>query len=305
MTNTFSIQKFTTTVTAVAALALCVLKASAQEDNWQGRAISPVGNPIYFEDPRITTEVRPVFMQHWLPDTFHFNGGSVPLGGAVRVYALQLRYALTERLGLIATKDGYIEMKPDHILPHSHGWANLAAGLKYALVDDRKNQLLVTPGFTFEIPTGSTDVYQGRGSGEWNPFVSAEKGFGDFHLTGNLGFRIPNDFNKQTAQVHYSFQADYFANRYFIPFFVANAYTILSEGDNKLLGAVDLNTEMYDLINFGSTKAAGTTQLTVGGGFRSKLTKCLDFGIAYEAGVINPVGIFESRLTADFIWRFK
>ena len=59
-----------------------------------------------------------------------------------------------------------------------------------------------------------------------------------------------------------------------------------------------------DLINFGSTAAKGNTMLTIGGGFRSKLLECLEFGAAYEAGVIDPVGIFDSRVTMDFIWHF-
>jgi hypothetical protein len=108
-------------------------------------------------------------MQHWLPDTFKFSGGSVPLGGDVQVYAVQLRYALSDRLALIATKDGWIEMNPDHTLGSSDGWANLAAGLKYALVDNRDAQLLVTPGLTFEIPTGSDDVVQGEGKPKAEP----------------------------------------------------------------------------------------------------------------------------------------
>jgi hypothetical protein len=281
-----------------------VAGAADSTETWLDKTISPVSNPIYFEDPRITSEVRPIFMQHYLPETFHFQGGNVPLGGDVRVYALQLRYALTDRLGLIATKDGYIEFRPDHTLTHEYGWANLAAGLKYALVDNREKQLIVTPGFTFEIPTGNSDVMQGRGDGEWNLFVSAEKGFDNFHVTGNLGFRIPNNFDDQTAQAHYSLQLDYYVCQYFIPFFAANGYTMLSNGDHKLLGAVDLNTEMYDLINFGSTAARGHTQITVGGGFRSRLLPNLDLGVAYEAGVSNPEGIFDGRITADVIWRF-
>jgi hypothetical protein len=42
----------------------------------------------------------------------------------------------------------------------------------------------------------------------------------------------------------------------------------------------------------------------VGGGIRSKLTSKLDLGVAYEAGVTDPVGIFDSRVTVDMIWRF-
>jgi hypothetical protein len=44
--------------------------------------------------------------------------------------------------------------------------------------------------------------------------------------------------------------------------------------------------------------------MTIGGGVRSRIVKNVDVGIAYEAGVVNPVGIFESRITADVIWRF-
>ena len=86
-----------------------------------------------------------------------------------------------------------------------------------------------------------------------------------------------------------------------------NGYTIMTNGKNQAsqsLTAVPLNTEGYDLINFGSSQASGTTQLTIGGGLRSRMLKNLDVGVAYEAGVIDPVGIFDGRVTADVIWRF-
>ncbi len=295
------------TAVLTAALATSASAGNANTTNWLDNTISPVANPIYFEDPRVTSEVRPVYMYHWLPDTFHFSGGTVPLGGQVQVMAVQLRYALTEKLGLIATKDGYIEFQPHHTLGHEYGWGDLAAGLKYVLVDDQDNQAILTPGFTLTVPTGSPDVFQGHGSGEWNVFVSAEKGFDQLHFTGNAGFIIPNNFAQSTSQLHYSLQADYYLCQYFIPFAVANGYTILSNGNgqsSQSLQAVPLNTEGYDLINFGSADAAGTTQMTVGGGARSRILKNLDVGFAYEVGVVNPVGIFESRITADVIWRF-
>ena len=74
--------------------------------------------------------------------------------------------------------------------------------------------------------------------------------------------------------------------------------------DAVTVEGVPLNTELYDLINSGSTGAAGTTQFTIGGGLRSRLAKNLDLGVAYEAGIVDPVGIFGSRVTADVIWRF-
>ena len=286
-------------------LAPGAVTSRAQTDgDWKTHAIAPVANPLFFEDPRIQSEARPIFMVHDFPQTFQFQGGSAPLGGAVHVYAAELRYALTDRLGLIATKDGFIEMQPDHTLPHSHGWGDITAGLKYALIDDVAGEFILTPGLTLSVPTGSHSVYQGRGNGEWNVFVSAAKGWKDFHATANVGFRLPNDLDSQTAQAHYSLQLDYYVCQYFIPFVVANGYTVLTEGDNKLLGTVPLNTEMYDLINFGSTGAGGTTMVTAGGGFRTRLLKCLDVGFAYEVGVTNPKGIFEDRFTTDLSWRF-
>jgi hypothetical protein len=296
-----------TRATGAAALFLAAATASlhaADNPGWLDHTISPVANPIYFEDPKITSEVRPVYMYHMLPDTFGFAGGSVPLGGQVQVEAVQLRYALTDRLALIATKDGYISFQPDHTLAHHYGWGDLAAGLKYALVDDQDDALLISPGLTITIPTGSSDVWQGRGSGDENVFVSAEKGFGDFHVLGNAGAIIPNDFSANTAQLHYSLQLDYYVHQYFIPFVALNGYTILSDGNQKLLGSVPLNTEGYDLINFGSTQASGNTQLTIGGGFRTRVVKSVDLGVAYEGGIVDPNGIFGARVTADLIWRF-
>jgi hypothetical protein len=279
---------------------------SAASASWKDGLITPVANPIYFEDPRITSEVRPIFIQQWLADTVDFKQAQdVPLGGEVRVYALQLRYALTEKLALIATKDGYIEFKPEGALAgaHGYGWADLAAGLKYALVDDAESQMMLTPGFTITLPSGSHKVLQGDGSGEWNLFVSGAKGWNDLHLMGNLGFRIPNNWNQQTVQAHYSLQLDYRTCNWFIPFVCMNGYTVLTEGGDQLAG-LDYSTEMYDLINYGSTDAQGRSQVLLGFGFRSDLAKNISAGVAYDACVTGPKGIYDDRLTVDMILRF-
>jgi hypothetical protein len=296
----------TLAVALAAGLIITASIAPAAEPDWKAGLISPVANPIYFEDARITSEVRPIFLQHWLPRRFDILGGSVPLDGEVRVYALQIRYAITERLGFIATKDGYIEFQPKGVLANNHqyGWADLAAGFKYALVDDADKQLLITPGLTITIPTGDDEVFQGDGAGEWNLFVSVAKGLKDFHVLGNIGVRIPNDQDEQTTQLHYSLQLDYRVHDLFVPFVCLNGYTVLTAADDRLLGAVPLNTELYDLSNFGSTDAKGDTAIVLGAGFRSNLTKDLSIGVAYEAGTSTRQGIFDSRLTIDSIIRF-
>jgi hypothetical protein len=292
-------------VAALALAATATMARAADNPSWLDNTISPVGNPIYFEDPNITSEVRPIYMYHALPDQIDIAGGAhAPLGGKVQVEAVQLRYALNDRLAIIATKDGYISFQPNETLPHDYGFADLAAGLKYKLIDNQASQFVLTPGFTLTLPTGGHQVFQGRGSAEWNLFASAEKGFNNLHVTANAGLRLPDNLALQTAQIHYSAQVDYYTCQYFIPFVVANGYTVLNNGHRNSVDGVPLNTELYDLINSGSTAASGQTEFTVGTGFRTRLAKNLDLGFAYEAGTVEPVGIFDHRFTTDLIWRF-
>lgn len=285
--------KTTPALVLLVTLACAASQSRLEAQSWKDTAISPVTNPLFFEDPRITTEIRPIFLHHKIDDGFLTKGGDV------RVYAAQLRWAVTDRLALIATKDGYIEFNPNKVLTHEEGWADLSAGIKYALVDSEEHQFILTPGLKLELPTGNRRVFQGNGSGEWDLFVSAAKGWDKWHLTGTVGARIPNDFSEETAQAHASLQLDYYACRWFIPFASAHTFTVLSEADQ-----LGLRTEGYDLINFGASNAEGRTQGVLGAGFRSRLHKRVDLGFAYEKGVTDPKGIFDDRFTVDLIFRF-
>lgn len=270
---------------------LC-LSAADNQQGWAENTIAPVVNPLFFETPQIQSEVRPIFAYHTFDDDF--LGTDVN----VRVYAVQLRYAVNDRLAIIATKDGYIEVNPKHG-KDNHGWADIGAGVKYAIYRNDEKQLIVTPGVTLEFPTGGDDVLQGNGDGEVNLFVSAVKGWGKLHATVNLGGRIPIDMDEETANIRYCGMLDYYLCQYFIPFVSINAFTTVSEGE-----AAALNTEGFDLINFGSNNASGETQAAAGIGFRSRLHKNVDFGFAYENGVTPDDDIFGDRFTVDLIFRF-
>lgn len=263
----------------------------ALADDWKDEAVAPVTNPLFFEDPRITTEIRPIFMEHRMDSSF-VTGKS-----DIQVIAAQIRWAINDRLDFIATKDGYIFFHPGKGIGYNSGFADMAAGLKYALVDDKENQLIISPGLTITLPVGTRHyVFQGYGWGEENLFVSGEKAFGKVHVTANLGFNIANDSSASTSQFHYSGQVDYRTCKWFIPFASANAFTVLSNGKGP-----GLKYEGFDLINFGSSNASGFTQLALGLGFRSQLSKNVDFGFAWEKGVTTPRGIFDDRFTVDFI----
>ena len=107
---------------------------------------APIGQPLFFESPLNTTELRPIYLHHEFP---------APLGGSLDVIAVQARLAITDKLGFIATKDGYSSLNTD-LLPDETGWNNLAAGLKYVAIADKESDLVVTPGFRLEFDTGNS-----------------------------------------------------------------------------------------------------------------------------------------------------
>ena len=285
------------------------LRGVAAEPTFQDKAVSPVTNPLFFEDPYIRTEIRPIFAYHTIGKDL-LDGVGLPgvSKGDVRVYALQLRYAVNDRLAIIATKDGYTDIEFDNpalaALSRS-GWNDLAAGVKYAFIQDEQKEFILSGGVKLEIPTGESSVFQNNGSGEWDIFVASAKNWDRVRLMGNAGFRLPNNWTDETASAHYSLQLDYYTCKWFIPFVSLNGNTVLSETDNggpyNLPG---LDVEGFDLINFGADSAGGHTQLVGGIGFRSRLTQNVDFGAAYETSLTSPKGLFDDRVTVDFVIHF-
>ncbi len=263
-----------------------------QAVNWKDSTLDPVTDPIVFEDAIVRSEIRPVMGFQHLSNDFFTQGGDL------EVYGVQLRWAATERLGFMLTKGGYNVIHPG-VGPTLTGWGDLNVGAKYALIDDKAHQFILTPGVLFEIPSGEAEVQQGRGSGIFNVFVAAEKGFDKFHVLANVGVFAPIDTAANSTQLHYHLQADYRACQWFHPFIAANGYTVLSSGNS-----IPLTSEGYDLVNFGSSAAGHSTQLTLGGGFRSHLTKNLDFGFSYEKAVSQPTGLLDDRYTFDFVIHF-
>ena len=57
------------------------------------------------------------------------------------------------------------------------------------------------------------------------------KGWDKFHVTANLGTTIPIDLDAETASLRYSLQLDYYTCKWFIPFVVANGWTVLADGN--------------------------------------------------------------------------
>ena len=56
-------------------------QSAAAEEGMLDQMISPVTNPVLFEDPRSQTSLRPIYMYHKIPGDFITGSGDVPALG--------------------------------------------------------------------------------------------------------------------------------------------------------------------------------------------------------------------------------
>lgn len=253
---------------------------------------NPVGNPIYFETPFNNTGVRFLYLHHDFPDDSQLRGGDL------NVYAVQARIAITERLGFIATKDGYSDLNAD-ALPSDDGWNDIAAGLKYAFYIDKPSDFIATFGGRYQMGNGDAEVLQG-GVQEFSPFISAAKGWGKFHLIGDLTDRIPLDNDKGNNVFQWDVHADYEIFSGVAPMLELHGLHYLSDGDRT-----PLSVGGADYTNLGSTDVDGSTVIWLGAGARVKLWPNMSIGATFEYPLTNPdADIFGDRITVDleFTW---
>lgn len=260
--------------------------------------VSPITNPLFFEDPRTLTEIRTIFANHWVP-----SSNPVFLGGSAQYFAVQVRAALTERLSIIANKDGYIWINSNNeaAVPDNDGWADVAAGLKYNVVRDPENQFLLSSGFTYEIDSGSHQVFQGRGDGEFHLFASAGKGFlcDRAHYVTGSGFRLPTDTTARSQMWYWSNHVDYEVKNGWYGVLEANWFHWMNSG-----GALPVSFEGGDLFNLGSTDVAGNNIVTMGVGAKKRFGGKHELGVGYEFPLTDRKDILQSRLYLDLIVRF-
>ncbi len=142
------------------------------------RFVHPVSAPYFHEDSFVTTDVRAWFVYHDFPQP------SAIAGGSAKIYAAQVRLALTDKLQLVANKDGYVDL--DTGLTNANGFNDIAAGLKWNFLQDWQKQLHLAVGAGYELRTGNGDVLQN--DDEWRIWLSANKGFDRLHLGAMVNF---------------------------------------------------------------------------------------------------------------------
>ncbi len=302
--------KFTLSVSTAAIGLLSIHSAMASDFD---RAIRPMTNLTQHDLAIPQNQIRGIYMNHKFPDRVTLaNNTEVPFGGDLNLFALQAEFALSERLSIVALKDGYIDFNPDDTFTGTQGFANLAAGLKYAYILDHENSTALSGIASIEIPTGESEVFQGQGDGALNLILSGLKFYGDTQISVASGLHIPfSDSESFTGFV--SAHASYHHSKAMIPFIELNWYTTLQEGDgsfdySRQLGTTvsqNVNFEGGDLINFGAANGGDNDLVTLGLGFQSQLTDTLTSGLVYEIPLTeSESSLYESRFTATLNLKF-
>jgi len=252
--------------------------------------ISPISNPIFFEDPRTLTEAKFIFLNHQLPASLGGNN--------VQVYALQLRAAITDRLSIIATKDGYI-VSENALM--EDGWANLSAGLKYNVYKDASAQQILSVGATFQLPTGSLRTLQGNGDGEFDLFAAGGMQIGEcWHLISTTGFRLACDRNDQTDSWYWSNHIDRKLTSWGLyALYEVNWYHWLRSS-----GAFPAPVDGLDVLNLGAKGVAGNNVVTNAIGVKYAPSINQEIGIAYEFPLSSDKDIMQDRINFNWIFRY-
>ena len=219
--------------------------------------------------------------------------------------AVQLRAALTERLSLIAVKDGFIwaDMAPgalDVLL--NDGWADITAGLKYNLLRDTCRGSLLSAGVTYEIPVGSQRSLQDIGDGEFHVFISGGQRFMDgmAHYIGALGYRFPVDDVVQTSSLHWS---NHFDVKLTDRVYAVTEIVWWNWTDSAQVG-LPLGVAGQDPFNLFSTNVTGNDLVTQNVGLKFKPSGNTELGLAYEFPLTSRRDIISNRIQVDMILRY-
>jgi hypothetical protein len=260
----------------------------APSDSCFGDFISPMTNPVNFEDPRTLTEARFIFLSHRIPAAVGGEG--------LQLFALQVRAALNDRLSIIATKDGYI-LSQNPIV--GDGWADVAAGLKLNLYSDPCAGQLLSAGATYEMPVGSRDALQGNGDGEFHLFLTAGARVEKWHYITGSGFRFPAS-SDESSMWYWSNHLDrQIGDSPIYALFEFNWYNWTRSGNGPLSGV-----EGLDVFNLGSTDVAGNNISTGAFGLKYSPSSAMEVGVAWEVPFTERRDVIDNRLTVDWIVRY-
>jgi hypothetical protein len=276
--------------------------------------VAPLSMPYYFEDPFAVTGVSAWYVYHQFPNK------SITQGGDATVYAVQARLAITDRLSLIATQDGWMELRPELSLldDKSGGWMNLMAGLKYSLIEMPEERFILSPSLRFQAAQGSPDVQSGNGHGMWVPGVSLGWGPGPVRILGNVAAVLPIDGAENSSPLFWNLHVSVPLPLGFTPLVELNGIHYMSDGDGSFrLTLVDGSRvpvqaafpllgiapeDGNDVLNFGSEGITNNDIVSFTVGARMQLMKRVSLGAGWEHPVTKRKDLLQNRLYINLSW---
>lgn len=291
-------------LTGLLALGLfAVSPAGAVDGDYKGslgkgghqRYVPPLSNPFLNETPLITTELRPIYLFNQIPDHVPLTGTT---DGEIDLWAVQLRVALTDRLGFIFNKNGWEDVNFNTSGMSGDGFTNLGFGFKYAIVSDTRKHSIITAGLTYEAPTGNIKAgnleLQGEGDGYITPFFTAVETANKVSIQAMFGTKIALDDKVNNSWFNYAIHMDYEMLPGFFPLVEFNGFIPISDGERT-----NATFEGLDLFSVGASDPASTITFAAGG--RLKVMNHVLAGVAYEVPLTDDEDILRWRLTADLV----
>jgi hypothetical protein len=252
------------------------------------KAVHPITAPYFHEDSFVTTDVRAWYVRHNFP--------SDTLTGTADVYAVQLRAALTDTIQLVAYKDGWTEFDTGAV--SDGGWNDVAAGIKWAFLQDFETDTHAAVGLGYELGVGDKDILQN--DDEVRLWGSYNRGFDRLHLGGTLNYMTPvgaEDATGDADRLSWHLHADYWLSPQFSPVVEFNGYYVVGEGDNT-----PLPFSGVDVLNLGGGE--GEAVITNGLGLEWRFSDSLALRGAYEYPLTDNIDLFGDRYTASLVWAF-
>jgi hypothetical protein len=260
--------------------------AEAPKDN---TVVHPCTSPYFNENSFITTDLRFWYAYQKFDD-------NTPLGkGHGAVAACEVRLALTDRLQLVAYKDGYLWIDSDNL--DESGWNDVAAGLKWNFYRDVPEQFYMAVGAGYQFPWGDADVLQN--DSEARVWFSIDKGWDKFHVGATLNGLFATDSDErwgQSDRIHWNVHLDYRLTDWFSPVVEFNGNHSLNDED------ATLPFQGGDLGNFG--KGEDDTIITAAVGGELRPFEGVAFRAMYEDQLNHEDDLFDWRVTLSLVISF-
>lgn len=254
------------------------------------RTVVPLTAPYYHEDSFITSDLRAWYLNHQLD----------LIGGEVTVAALQVRVALTEKLQLVAYKDGFSKFSGGQLNGYD-GWNDIALGIKYALVQDWANEYHLAFGVGYEFDWGNSEVLQN--TDELRLWISENKSFGKLHLGATLNYLIAVDKNQgelgSSDMLTLHFHSDYYLTEQISPVFEINGYFVTDDNGTGYGGVSGL-----DAISLGSGQGEDVWTAALGAEIRPFDNDAVSVRAAYETDISDSSNLFKYRWTFSAVYPF-